>query len=393
MFVANRPNPVIKVTEPKDKIPAVFFRITGGEGKADEAKGLYRSWLEVTQALIRYSYHGPSIGVDKVDFEICFEDGEQYIGTMEVGRTTHPNNDVDVAQHVYQHLRFYGGLITKSEILTDYPHLTWEQYQQSLSWGGTHATAETAKFLDTYDIPPHSFTEHPELRPATKICRVCGNNYTPYKNIEWTDLGRCGRCQQEEDERVAREEKRRKEQAEKEADPLYPTLQAGQQAVHKAIAKMLRERSGKAWSVKGGRGTGSSWSTISAPPRRLSDVGGMSPEDQRELSDLLGASDLVHKQGQSMSYGERWHFLKAARGDFQPTWETHYYNRMTSEHINYILNSLSEAPKTAQELINGYDRHASPGLDHWNIHNHLFILETRDEIEAGENGQWKIKHD
>jgi hypothetical protein len=381
MLQTTIPGQVVKIKEAK--IPAVFFRITGGEGHADQAKGLFRSWLEITQALIEYAGFGPSIGVDKVDFAVYFEDGFEYGGTMEVGRTSKPNNDVDVAQHIYEHIRFNGGLITELELLVSHPHLTWQQYQEFITSPFNKGKDSLVEMLETYEIPPHSFTENPELRPRTKQCNNCGNIYNP----EYIDLGRCGRCQLELDERIEREERRKKEQAEKEADPLYPVLQAGQHAVNKKIAQLLRERSGKAWSVKGSRGTASSYSAISAPPRRLSDVGGMTPEDQRELSNLLGTDSLVHKQGESVEYSTRWHYLKAARGDFEPNWEENY--RLLPEHATYILNSLLEAPKTPQELIDGYDRHRAYSLDHWNIHNHLFILAKRGEV-GSVGDEWRI---
>lgn len=107
----------------------------------------------------------------------------------------------------------------------------------------------------------------------------------------------------------------------------------------KAIRTALRRRSGKTWSVKGGRGTAYGWITISAPPKRLGCarfcrlVDGAScadcgrhhtepnarpdgvcakhqcsadcwtayivPEDRRELAALLGLAR-VHAQGESV---------------------------------------------------------------------------------------------
>lgn len=57
-----------------------------------------------------------------------------------------------------------------------------------------------------------------------------------------------------------------------------------------AIARIraaLKQRSGKTWSVRGGRGTGWGWIDISAPPKRLDRFGAMSPEDCELLGDLL----------------------------------------------------------------------------------------------------------
>jgi hypothetical protein len=66
-----------------------------------------------------------------------------------------------------------------------------------------------------------------------------------------------------------------------------------------AIARIragLRRRTGKDWSVSGGRGTASGWIRIEAPPRRRIDEQGRvgnggyltSPEECRELAAALG---------------------------------------------------------------------------------------------------------
>lgn len=60
------------------------------------------------------------------------------------------------------------------------------------------------------------------------------------------------------------------------------------------IRKALKQRSGKAWSVTGGRGTAWGWIRITSPPARRKREGSavpssvMAPEDQIELSKLLG---------------------------------------------------------------------------------------------------------
>lgn len=92
-----------------------------------------------------------------------------------------------------------------------------------------------------------------------------------------------------------------------------------------AIRSALKRRSGKTWSVKGGRGTAWGWIRIDAPPRRQTweffkaddapDVpesyrgnerdkgeptGHMSPDDRAELGRLLGLDGPVHFQGESI---------------------------------------------------------------------------------------------
>lgn len=90
------------------------------------------------------------------------------------------------------------------------------------------------------------------------------------------------------------------------------------------IKKALQRRSGKAWSVTGGRGTAWGWLTIDAPPARRTwghrlkagsvtdrpedyeecntgqPGGHMSPEDREELAKLLGLDKPVHFQGQQV---------------------------------------------------------------------------------------------
>jgi hypothetical protein len=85
-----------------------------------------------------------------------------------------------------------------------------------------------------------------------------------------------------------------------------------------AVKAALRERSGKTWSVKGGRGTSWGWVTILAPPARLDEYGGMTDADRAELSELLGKE--VHHQGESIPPGSdyRREYLDRARG-IEPT--------------------------------------------------------------------------
>lgn len=97
----------------------------------------------------------------------------------------------------------------------------------------------------------------------------------------------------------------------------------GRDAVIKAIRVSLQERSGKAWSVTGGRGTAWGWITIYAPPSRCTGhavvkagASGVNPEDYEykdtgepngnmtsadsaELAKLMGLP-AVHHQGENV---------------------------------------------------------------------------------------------
>jgi hypothetical protein len=67
----------------------------------------------------------------------------------------------------------------------------------------------------------------------------------------------------------------------------------------KRIRAALKRRSGKAWSVTGGRGTSWGWIEINSPPARRGEFSYMSAEDRAELAALLG-KDSVHDQGESI---------------------------------------------------------------------------------------------
>ena len=98
--------------------------------------------------------------------------------------------------------------------------------------------------------------------------------------------------------------------------------------VMKAIKTALEKRSGKKWSVTGGRGTAWGWLSIDAPPSRRTwhqvpngkkddrgfdaydevndpskPFGNTGPEDRAELGKLLGLEKPIHCQGESVPSG------------------------------------------------------------------------------------------
>ena len=103
---------------------------------------------------------------------------------------------------------------------------------------------------------------------------------------------------------------------------LYMTTTSGSTFIDrdtaiKAIRTALRRRSGKAWSVRGGRGTAWGWITISSPPARSADRWGtMTDAEAAELGELLGLGQPVHPQGQTISDRSRSyrHFIDRAEG-------------------------------------------------------------------------------
>lgn len=85
------------------------------------------------------------------------------------------------------------------------------------------------------------------------------------------------------------------------------------------IKTALKARSGKTWSVTGGRGTAWGWITVSAPPARRGEFGYLSDADRAELASLLGL-DTVHSQGVSIAASSAYYreYTARALGE-QPT--------------------------------------------------------------------------
>lgn len=78
------------------------------------------------------------------------------------------------------------------------------------------------------------------------------------------------------------------------------------------IRKALKARSGKQWSVTGGRGTAYGWITIDVPPARK--VDGIATETERaELAALLGIPS-AHYVSVGASSDYRWEYVDRAEG-------------------------------------------------------------------------------
>ena len=61
----------------------------------------------------------------------------------------------------------------------------------------------------------------------------------------------------------------------------------------------LRTRTGRSWSVRGGKGSAWGWVTISAPPARCDRYGHMTDEDRATLAAALGLPT-VPSQGEQI---------------------------------------------------------------------------------------------
>lgn len=89
------------------------------------------------------------------------------------------------------------------------------------------------------------------------------------------------------------------------------------------LRKGLKAKTGKSWSVTGGRGTSYGWIEIASPPRRRTeDFGRMTDQDREELGKAFGLPP-VHSQGisiPSQTDFQRYYLelLEEGRTDVQP---------------------------------------------------------------------------
>ena len=88
------------------------------------------------------------------------------------------------------------------------------------------------------------------------------------------------------------------------------------------LKKLLKARTGRTWSVTGGRGTSWGWITITAPPKRR-DGYQLADEDRAELEAIFGRVGNSHSIPSSVDY-RRQALRQAAGLDFvaaEPYWD------------------------------------------------------------------------
>lgn len=286
------------------KIPATKFEVLWSESNV-QAKRVFLNWRDIGQHVRRIAQFAPrGGGYDKTVIRVTFADDETYECRLDIQHYTLPFevNDNDLARHIRQFLSFNTGAFCPS-------HMTQEEYQDYLNGSGKQIQVESQQYLDKYDIPE---SDGVIVDATIYHCQSCKLPFH-YGLFSETDVPKlCGRCLHEQEAKDAAQAKREAARTIRESDPLWPVLQAGRSAVTKKMRQLLRQRSGKTWSVRGGRGTGWGWLEICAPPSRM-DGWKMTDADQEELSDLLGKR--VHCQGHSISSDEWWEHLKACRGD------------------------------------------------------------------------------
>jgi hypothetical protein len=93
------------------------------------------------------------------------------------------------------------------------------------------------------------------------------------------------------------------------------------------IRASLKQRSGRAWSVTGGRGTAYGWITITVPPARRGEFDSMPAEDRALLADLLGLEHVPHHGVQvPASSAYRHEYVARAAGDSPAVYGTPYWD-------------------------------------------------------------------
>ena len=88
------------------------------------------------------------------------------------------------------------------------------------------------------------------------------------------------------------------------------------------LRKLLKARTGRTWSVTGGRGTSWGWIAITAPPKRR-DGFQLNAEDRAELEAIFGRVNNTHSIADSSDY-RRQALRQAAGLEFvaaQPYWD------------------------------------------------------------------------
>ncbi len=96
----------------------------------------------------------------------------------------------------------------------------------------------------------------------------------------------------------------------------------------KRIKSALKERSGKVWSVTGGKGTAWGWLRITAPPSRQEGFGYLTPADAVELTQLLGLPRAVHMQGENVPSGQDYYaeYIDRAEGRVPTEYGKQYWD-------------------------------------------------------------------
>ncbi len=246
------------------------------------------AWAKADAFLRQQARTAPDTGgYDKCDFVVVFDDDETYRGRYDLIRRDVSSPDI-LSAHVLHFLRFLTGR-HKPE------HMSQQQYDDYIANNAKrgHTVAEVDAYMAKYDLGPDSVAA---ISPAPMA-------YVPPAPP---------------------------------APPPPPVVSAEDRAIAddvnataKEIARRLKARSGKTWSVTRGRGTSHGWLTISVPPARYGKHGsdGISEEDRAELKRLLGVES-VQYQGHTVpsSTNHRIEYLQRAAGQTPTVWGQQYWD-------------------------------------------------------------------
>lgn len=265
----------------KVKVKSIVFTYAEGAPaeKAPFLKKPVADFARANKMAREMAYYAPESSVDKTDFTVTWEDGSVYKGTLGV-RHSMTTTKRPLTDHILAELKFASGKMPRPAHVKDE-----HQWQMVISRIPAATRAEAEKMIATLDLGQDDTVYVPK-KPAGPTLR----------------------------EQSEAEEKRKKEEHAAKLAKYPPRVTERNEAIEK-IKAALQKRSGKQWSVTGGKGTSWGWISISAPPKRLVD-GYVTQADQDELRKLLSLDRQSLHQGVSVPAGSdyRTEFVDRAEG-------------------------------------------------------------------------------
>lgn len=274
-------------TGKKVRAKSIVFVSAEGYNKEKDPflKKPYKDFAHANKAVREMAYYRTEGGgYDKTNFQITWDNGDTYEGRIDVDHNMRTEQR-PLTNHVVSHLKFLAGTHPKPKHVK-----TEEEWQQHMARNSPEHKAEAIAMLRDFDLG-QSETVYEPRQPSGPTM-----------------------SQQHE------AESKRKDQDEKAAHVAkfskYPPAVTDRDEAIAKIKAALQKRSGKMWSVTGGKGTGWGWIKISAPPKRLVENYYMSDADQAELRKLLDLDRQSLHQGVSIPAGSvhRTEYVDRAEG-------------------------------------------------------------------------------
>lgn len=240
----------------KTKLKSVVFGYAEGAPaeKGPFLKKPYHTWSEANRAVSEMAHYSGVGGYDKTDFTVTWQNGDTYEGNIGVEHKM--TSGRPLSEHIASHLRFVAG--------TKPTHLTEEQYQRLRAHMKAEDVAEAINMLAKNDIGEKAEISVPR-KPSGPTFH----------------------------EKIKAEDAKAKAAVKAKFDKYPPAVTDRNEAIAK-IKTALQKRSGKQWSVTGGKGTAWGWIHVSAPPKRLVSYM-MTEADAKELAKLLGKERVSHQ--------------------------------------------------------------------------------------------------